>query len=164
MILELLAPRKTGDGRPILNQKPLNKFIRLKRFRLESLASVLACPIEGMRTASLDLSDAYLHGPVASQDQRYLRFKVQDQTYRFDAGHPACPPLPRCYTLGQSGGSVPEARGVNFGCYLDVWLIYGRTPLETTGLVGLIVRTVRDPGFFDQVKSPARSRRSHHYF
>ena len=39
-------------------------------------------------------------------------------------------------------------RGVNISCYLDVWLIYGRTPLKTTGLMGLIVRRVRDPGFF----------------
>lgn len=74
VILEPLAPRKTGDGSPIRNRRLLNTFFRPKRFRMGTLASVLACPIRGMGTASLDLSDAYLHMPIASQDRRHLRF------------------------------------------------------------------------------------------
>jgi len=33
-----LAPKKTGDCRPILNLKPLNKYIKPAKFRMETLA------------------------------------------------------------------------------------------------------------------------------
>ena len=148
-----LAPKKTGDWRPILNLKPLNKFIKPKRFRMETLASVLACPIKGMWAASLDLSDAYLHVPISPQDQRYLRFKVQGQTYEFRCLPFGLSTSPRVFTLlVRAVAAYLKHRGVNICCYLDDWLIYGPSPLETQCLVELVVSTVRDLGFLINLK------------
>lgn len=63
-----LAPKKTGDWRPILNLKPLNKYIKPPKFRMETLRSVLQCPIKDSWAATLDLKDAYLHVPILPQD------------------------------------------------------------------------------------------------
>ena len=78
-----LAPKKTGDWRPILNLKPLNKYIKPKRFRMESLAIVLKAPIRGRWATSIDLKDAYLHIPINQDHQRWLRFHIKDQAYAF---------------------------------------------------------------------------------
>jgi hypothetical protein len=77
-----LAPKKTGDWRPILNLKPLNKYVKPLKFRMDTLASVMRCPIKDKWAASLDLKDAYLHVPIHRHDQRWLRFQIQGQTYQ----------------------------------------------------------------------------------
>ena len=51
------APKKTGGWRPILNLKPLNQFIKPKKFRMESLSVVLKAPIKGRGDTSIDLKD-----------------------------------------------------------------------------------------------------------
>ena len=91
-----LAPKKTGDWRPILNLKPLNVFIKPKRFRMESLSYVLRSRFQGYWATSIDLKDAYLHVPIHSSNHRWLRFMVQGQAYAF-----------RCLPFGLS--TAPES-------------------------------------------------------
>ena len=60
-----LVPKKeTGSWRPILNLKPLNTFIRPRRFRMDTLKVVLNSIQTPAWAASLDLKDAYLHIPI----------------------------------------------------------------------------------------------------
>ncbi|KAJ8042733.1 hypothetical protein HOLleu_09576 [Holothuria leucospilota] len=59
------APKKPNPWRPILNLKPLNKlYFATKRFRMETLASIIPTLVEGMWAISIDLKDAYLHVPI----------------------------------------------------------------------------------------------------
>ena len=65
-----LAPKKSGEWRPIINLRPLNQFIRPQRFRMETLAMILRSNIKGMYATSIDLKDAYLHVPIHPFHQR----------------------------------------------------------------------------------------------
>ena len=106
-----LAPKKTGDWRPVLNLKPLNKFVRPSKLRMESLASVLLCSVKGMWAASLDLEDAYLHVPIRKDDQKWISFQVNNhlpvQVPAVWAVHG-----PQGFYPGSQGrGCVPQAQG-----------------------------------------------------
>jgi hypothetical protein len=59
-----LVPKKDGSARPILNLKKLNCFMAYKRFKMETLRSIIASVSPGVFLASLDLKDAYLHVPI----------------------------------------------------------------------------------------------------
>jgi hypothetical protein len=74
-----LAPKKTGDWRPILNLKPLNVYIKPQKFRMETLATILKSPIRGCWAKSIDLKDAYLHVPIHPGEMRWLRFYISNR-------------------------------------------------------------------------------------
>jgi hypothetical protein len=143
-----LAPKKTGDWRPILNIKPLNKSIRPPKFRMETLASVMRCPIKNKWAASLDLKDAYLHVPIHRHDQRWLRFQILGQTYQFRCLPFGLSTAPRVFTLVvRAVAAYLRRRGMNLCMYLDDWLIYGETYQSTLNQISLVVREVQRLGF-----------------
>ena len=66
-----LVPKKTGDLRPVINLKPLNKFVRTIHFKMKSIDYVkhLLQPREFM--ATIDLKDAYFSIPIHPTDRKY---------------------------------------------------------------------------------------------
>jgi hypothetical protein len=78
-----LVPKKSGELRPILNLKPLNRFIHTTKFRMETLTMVTEAVQPGDWLASLDLKDAYFHVPIRPSHVRYLGAKFQGKTYQF---------------------------------------------------------------------------------
>ena len=76
-----LAPKKSGEWRPIINLRPLNGYIRPKHFRMETLSTVLQTLSQGWWATSLDLKDAYLHVPIHANHQMFLQFIYQNITY-----------------------------------------------------------------------------------
>ncbi|CAJ0961219.1 unnamed protein product [Ranitomeya imitator] len=53
-----IVQKKDGTVRPILDLKLLNKFVRVRRFRMESFRSVIASMEKGEFLASIDIQDA----------------------------------------------------------------------------------------------------------
>ena len=122
-----LAPKRTGDWRPILNLKPLNAFIKPKRFRMETLSHVLKFRFQGYWATSIDLKDAYLHVPIHGSHHKWLRFMVQGQAYTFRC-LPGLSTAPRVFTrIVKSIGAALRRRGVIIFLYLDDWLILAPT-------------------------------------
>lgn len=78
-----LVQKKTGDLRPVLDLRDLNKLISVQSFKMESLQSIAQALSKGNWMLSLDLKDAYLHVPVNPQFHKYLRFAVSNQHYQF---------------------------------------------------------------------------------
>ncbi|CAJ0926027.1 unnamed protein product [Ranitomeya imitator] len=93
-----IVPKKNGTVRPILDLKLLNKFVRVRRFRMESLRSVIASMEKGEFLASIDIQDAYLHIPIFPSRQRFLRFAVQEQHFQFVALPFSFATAPRVFT------------------------------------------------------------------
>ncbi|VDI78266.1 Hypothetical predicted protein [Mytilus galloprovincialis] len=73
-----LVPKKTGDMRPVINLKPLNRYLRKQHFKMDSLSTVLNVVKQGDWAISLDLKDAYMHIPVFQKHRQYLRFCVKN--------------------------------------------------------------------------------------
>lgn len=59
-----LIPKKNGDAQEILDLKWLNCWVREKKFQVETVRTILAAIQKGDFSASIDLSEAYLHIPI----------------------------------------------------------------------------------------------------
>ena len=144
-----LAPKKNGSWRPILNLRPLNSaYIRPRRFRMETLASIIPTLRVGMWAASLDLKDAYLHIPMASASQRFLAFEYQGETFKFTSLPFGLSTSPRVFTR-VAGAVVAELRrrGVLLFAYLDDWLILGDSEAQARANVEATITLLTQTGW-----------------
>ncbi|XP_033633155.1 uncharacterized protein LOC117294748 [Asterias rubens] len=127
-----LTPKKeAGVWRPILNLKPLNKFIRPKRFRMETHTTILSSIVTPAWAASLDLKDAYLHVPVRPEHHKFLHFLYNDTLYEFVVLPFGLSTAPRVFTrIVKTIGAALRRRGIMIFVYLDDWLVVGRSREE----------------------------------
>ncbi|CAJ0964903.1 unnamed protein product [Ranitomeya imitator] len=121
-----IVPKKDGTVQPILDPKLLNKSIRVQRFRMESLRSVIVSMEKGEFLASIDIQDAYLHIPIFPSHQRLLRFAVQEQHFQFVALPFGLTTALRVFTKVMAAAvAIFHTRGVVVLPYLDDILIKG---------------------------------------
>ena len=120
-----LTPKKPDTWRPILNLKPLNKqYIRPRRFRMETLASIIPLLLPNSWATTLDLKDAYLHVPIHPDHQRFLAFTYDNEDFVFQAMPFGLSTAPLVFTrITRAVTSFLRRRGITVYAYLDDWLI-----------------------------------------
>jgi hypothetical protein len=117
-------PKKGNGFRPIVNLKPLNKFIVYEHFKMENLETVRYLVREGDWFVKLDLKDAYLTVPVHCSQQKYLHFAWRGRIYQFTCMAFGLSPAPRIFTkLLRVVVAFLRKRGVRLVVYLDDFLI-----------------------------------------
>jgi len=84
-----LVPKKDGSFRPVVNLRPLNRFMESVHFKMESLGMMRDLPEENDWMASIDLKDAYLSVAIWEEHWKYLRFPWERCT-NFSASHLVC--------------------------------------------------------------------------
>lgn len=144
-----LTPKKgTMEWRPIINLKPLNRFIRPRRFRMETLKVILESLPKAVWAASIDLRDAYLHIPISSGHSRYLRFRYRGRTLEFTALPFGLSTSPRAFTrVTRAIAAYLRRRNIMIYMYLDDWLIVGRSEEETAQYLQTTCEVTRAVGF-----------------
>ena len=70
-----IVPKSSGPLRPILNLKPLNRFIVYRHFKMEGLENVRHLLRPGYWMGKVDLRDAYFTVPIHTADRKFLQFK-----------------------------------------------------------------------------------------
>lgn len=75
--------KKDGSFRVILNLKCLNTHVQYHHFKTDSLNTVLQMVKPGCFMASIDLKDAYYSVPIATADQKYLKFQWRGKLYKY---------------------------------------------------------------------------------
>lgn len=121
-------PKKGNGFRPIVNLKPLNKFIVYEHLKMENLETVRYLVREGDWFVKLDLKDAYLTVPVHCLQQKYLRFAWRGRIYQFTCMAFCLSPAPRIFTkLLRVVVAFLRKRGVRLVVYLDDFLILNET-------------------------------------
>ena len=93
-----LVPKKNGDVRAILDMKWLNKRIRKRKFKMETLRSIISAVQRGDFMASIDLSEAYLHIPILLSHRQYLCFCYNQQKFQYRALPFGLKSAPRVFT------------------------------------------------------------------
>lgn len=124
-----LVPKKTGELRPILNLKPLNKSLYVESFKMETLRKVTLAMVQGEWLASLDLKDAYFHVPVRSSHWKFLRFAVQNKVYQYKVLPFGLSTSPRVFTkvLAPVMAAL-RMQGIHVHPYLDDLLFRAESP------------------------------------
>ncbi len=144
-----LVPKKeAGVWRPILNLKPLNRYVRPRRFRMDTLRIILQSINTPAWAASLDLKDAYLHVPVRPEHWKFLRFQYNNIRYEFTVLPFGLSTSPRVFTrIVRTIGAALRRQGVMIFMYLDDWIIVGHSLEATSAAVNRTVRLTSDLGF-----------------
>ena len=60
-----LVPKKNGEMRPVINLRPLNRYLRKQHFKMDTMSKILNLVKKGDWAMTLDLKDAYLHVPIS---------------------------------------------------------------------------------------------------
>ena len=144
-----LTPKKPDSWRPILNLKPLNKrFIRPRKFRMETLASIIPTCAQGMWATSLDLKDAYLHIPIHPSCQRFLAFRYRHTDYVFQALPFGLATAPRVFTrVSRAVLAFLRRCGITLFAYIDDWLILANSRQECQEATRFVIQVLQDLGW-----------------
>ena len=148
-----LTTKKSGEWRPILNLKPLNRSIKPRPFRMETLAAILQALRPGYWGATIDLKDAYMHVPVHSQSRKWLRFQIEGQTFEFKVLPFGLSTSPRVFT--RIVKSIPEflrPKGFTIYVYLDDFLVVSPSRSALISDVAVIRHLLTRLGFLINVK------------
>lgn len=78
-----LVPKQNCNWRAIMDLKWLNKFLKKRKFKMETWRSIVALLHKGDYHASEDLTEAYLHIPVLAKHRRSLRFCCRKSHYQY---------------------------------------------------------------------------------
>lgn len=137
-----LAPKKSGEWRPVIDLSTLNGFIITPKFKMETVQSIMASIQPNMWCTSLDLQDAFMHIPVARRHRKYLRFMVRGRAFQFRALPFGLTTSPYVFTrVVKAVGSYVRSRGLSIIQYLDDWNIscksFDACKLWTTWLLSL---------------------------
>ena len=125
-----LVPKKDPTKmRPVINLKPLNRFLVKKPFKVDHLMKVCGLLRKGDWAISIDLTDAYFHVKIRPSHKKYLRFAANGKCYQF-----TCLPFgptvaPRVWTKILSA-AVEHVRklGVQITSFFDDSLLFHRAP------------------------------------
>ena len=75
--------KKSGGKRPVLNLKPLNKFVPNQTFKMEGIHLLKDFLKPNYFVTKLDLSDAYYSIPIDKHSRRYLQFIFEGKLHQF---------------------------------------------------------------------------------
>ncbi|VDP55623.1 unnamed protein product [Heligmosomoides polygyrus] len=121
-------PKKDGSVRPIINLKPLNKFVALEHFKMESLTLVKDLVETGDYLVKIDMKEAYFSVPVCPGSRNYLSFCAEGRLYRFKALPFDLSSAPYVYTrLIKPVAGYLRKQGIRLVVYLDDWLFIGKS-------------------------------------
>ena len=77
-----LVEKATGGWRPVIDLSPLNRFVRLTQFRMETVTSVLASIREGDFMSSIDLREGAILFSAAITAPMFQRGRFSDKTFQ----------------------------------------------------------------------------------
>lgn len=118
-----LVQKSSGGRRGILDLKQYT-YIVYRRFKIQSLQSILGCIREGDLMTSIDLKVAYLHVPIRPNHRKFLRFTYAGSHFQYQAVPFGLSSAPRTFTklLAAVAANI-RALPVRLQCYLNDILI-----------------------------------------
>ena len=144
-----LRPKKNGKFRLILNLKKLNENIRPIHFKMDTIRSCINLMKKNCFMASLDLTDAYYAVSIHPSSQKYLKFLVGTQLYKYIALPNGLCSAPRIFTkLMKPVYSALRARGLISSGYLDHSFLVGMSYEQCKMNVNETSKLFRDLGFY----------------
>ena len=123
-----LVPKPSNKWRPILDLINLNVFLKVEKFKMETLETIRTSLQQGEWVTSVDFKDAYFHIPIQEQSRKYLRFHVQGRTYQFKALPFGLSTAPMEFTvLAKEVKLMAIHKGIRIHQYLDDWLVRAKS-------------------------------------
>jgi len=148
-----IVPKKDGGLRPILNLKYFNVNVRKRKFKMETLKSVIAAVSPHQWLTSVDLKDAYFHVAIAPGHRRFLRFHWQGRSYEFQVLPFGLSSAPRVFTKVLAPViALLRKHGIQIYAYLDDILLAADSYQVALEGVQLALKYLTQAGFILNIK------------
>ena len=132
----------------ILNLKNLNKYVKVKKFKMESLRSIIHALDGGLWACKIDLQDAYFHIAVRKSHRQYLRFAFRGTVYQFQTLAFGLTSAPRVFTkVVITLIAFLRQKGIHIHAFLDDWLIVNKDRRNLMQDVEYTLTTLKKLGF-----------------
>ena len=142
-----LVEKATGGWRPVIDLSPLNSFVLQTKFKMETVASVMASIREGDLMASIDLKDAYFQIPIHQASRKYLRFVWAGVVYQFKVLCFGLSTAPQVFTRVFAPVSAwAHSVGIRLRRYLDDWLILAASSQDLQLALERLLQVCHDLG------------------
>ena len=143
-----MVPKKNGELRPVINLRPLNRFLPYQHFKMENITAVKHLLVRDDWLVTIDLKDAYFTVPIYQAHRKYLRFCWKGVIHQFTCMPFGLCSAPRTFTkiLKPVASSLRE-RGIRCVFYLDDILIMGASAQDCLDSTNLAVNLLQDLGF-----------------
>lgn len=140
--------QSAGEYRPIINLKPLNRFVEEWSFKMEGLPVVRSLIQPNDYMMKLDLKDAYYSVPIHPDRRRFLRFVFNGKTFEFQCLPFGLRSAPRAFTrLMTPIIAHIRSLGIRIVIFLDDILILHQSPSVLRSIFKKIVTLLERLGF-----------------
>ena len=140
--------KNSTEKRPILNCKPLNKFVRCEHFKQEGLRTVKELLQPGDYMTSVDLRHAYVHVGIAECHRDLFTFEYNHRWYRYRVMPFGLSSAPRTFTkVIKAAASIVRRMGIRLVIYLDDSLIMAETKELCERHTAIWIRVLQTLGF-----------------
>lgn len=142
-----VIPKRMGGFRPIVNLKPLNKFIEYEHFKMENLQTVRFLLREGDWMVKLDLKDAYLAVPVHASHKKSCQVWLERAYLSVQlSGIWPCPSPENFTKILKVVMAFARRQGVRLVIYLDDILIINDSRNGAFADLGLVMDLLQSLG------------------
>ena len=143
-----LTKKKTGEMRPILDLRGLNRYLKKFRFKMLTTSTLLSRVRRGTWFTSVDLKDAFFHISIYPPHRKFLRFSLDGEVYQYTVLPFGMSLSPRVFTKCTQAAVAPlRAQGVRLDTYLDDWLISADSRQEASRQTETVVSHLTSLGF-----------------
>ena len=123
-----LVPKPNNQWRPILDLSYPNQFLKVEKFKMETLETIRTSIQQGEWVTSIDFKNAYFHIPIQEQSRKYLRFHIQSRSYQFKPLLFGVSTTPMEFTvIAKEVKLMAMHKGIRIHQYLDDWLVRARS-------------------------------------
>ncbi|XP_039189596.1 kelch-like protein 14 isoform X2 [Crotalus tigris] len=142
-----VVPKASGVWRAILDLKGLNYYITYKKFKMQSLRSILGGIRQGDFLASIDLTEAYLHIPIHPAHRRFFRFCYRGRHFQYKALPFGLSSAPRVFKILDVLATQLRKVPIRIQCYRDDILIQASSFQAAQADLKLIIQVLQQHGF-----------------
>lgn len=143
-----LVDKKSGGKRPVINLRPLNRFIEKEHFKMSGLKQVLELIEEGDFLVTIDLKDAYFSVSIDAKFRKYFRFSWMGQLFEFLVMCFGLTTAPFIFTrLTKPLMAYLHARNIRASIYIDDCITMAKTYTQAIEYKDTTVQLFKDVGF-----------------
>ncbi|XP_064424706.1 condensin-2 complex subunit D3 [Latimeria chalumnae] len=143
-----LISKKSGGVRLILDLRRLNSHLRVEKFRMVSLGTLIPSLSQGDWFCALDLKDMYTHIAIRPSHRKFLRFTVNGRHYQYRVLPFGLATASRVFTKVLVVVASHLCRQGTFVYpYFDDWLIRGSSKEEAARGLSVTTRLLGSFGF-----------------
>ena len=147
------VPKPNGKWRTIINLKPINKFVKKEKFKMDTTKDVRSVLEKGCYAGIVDLTDAYYTVSLHKDSRKYCRFIFEKKIYEFCALPMGLMCSPRVFTrVGRFLAGQLRKKGVILIIYIDDLLVIGTSWHHCEQMIALTTKTLERHGFLLNVK------------